>query len=247
MEALIRAARLAPLRVRLSRQYPQSASVPTYEEPAAAAAKVREEIEKQVRAEQSAEMRRLYQAERERAHADGYQEGLDEGRRAADEELAKLRAQLKTKLQDALALMQRTHAAALSKLEASVGEVAFAAVCRLVSSRAASDTFVLGLVEHACAQLRTDTVATARLHPRDIETLNGLLAGDPLRIQALGVKLVPDESLQLGGCIIEAESGQYDGGLENQLRRLHAVLTGASPAPGTDGEADPSGVAGSKE
>jgi flagellar assembly protein FliH len=96
-------------------------------------------------------------------------------------------------------------------------------VCHFVGRHLAAEEFVLGLVGQTCAQLRAET-ATARLHPRDAALLGELLEGDVLRIQSIGLKLVPDESLALGGCVVEAASGTFDGGLENQLRRLHAAL-----------------------
>jgi len=107
------------------------------------------------------------------------------------------------------------------------GEVAFAAVCHLVGRQAATRPFVLGLVEQICRQLRTDVRAMARMHPCDIDTLRELLQDGELRVHSLGLEVVPDESLELGGCVIEAASGRYDGALEGQLRRLHAVLTDA--------------------
>ena len=231
MDALIRAAQLAPLRMRLSET---RAPAPAASHPAEARDSLREDIENQVRAEMSAQLQKLYEAERERAHADGYTDGLADAKAAAADEIAKTRDQLRAKLDGALIALERAHEAVLTRLESSVGEVAFAAVCRFVSRKAASEDFVLGLVEQACAQLRTESVATARLHPRDVALLGEMLEGGALRVQSIGLKLLPDESLPLGGCIVEAASGQFDGGLENQLRRLHAVLA-APDATAHDG------------
>ena len=229
MEALIRSAQLAAVRTRLSETRIGDPS-------RSQSSRLREEIEQAVRAEFASQMQSLYTSERSRAHADGYAEGLAQARAEATGELERLREQLSARLDSALQAMEQAHQRALAKLETSVGEVAFAAVCRLVGSKAASREFVLGLVEHACTQLRTDAVATARLHPRDIDTLRELLQGDQIRINALGLRLLADESLQLGGCVIEAASGQYDGGLEAQLCRLHAVLTaGTEPDRGMEG------------
>lgn len=232
MDPLIRSAQLAPLRMRLSetRAAKVQGSGPvdagaSREEIQVPASVPREEIERQVRAEMTVQSQKLYEAERQRAHEEGYAAGLAAANAAAADELAKIHGKLQTKLDGAVAALEGAHQTALARLESSVGEVAFAVVCRFVGEKATSESFVLGLVEQACAQLRTDASATARLHPRDIGTLHGLLDNSELRIQSLGLKLVADESLQLGGCIIEAASGQYDAGLENQLRRLHAVLT----------------------
>jgi len=229
MDALIRAAQLAPFRMRLSEsRLPAAVAV----HPAAAAesprqqhlAALRDEIEKQVRAEMSANLQQLHEAERARARA----AGLEDARQVAAEEVTSVRAELRAQLDASLAALERAHADVLARIESSVGEVAFAAVCRFVGHKAASVEFVTGLVGEACAQLRAETTATARLHPRDVELLSDELEGRLLRMQSVGLTLVRDESLSLGGCVVETSAGRFDGGLESQLRRLHAVLTAGS-------------------
>jgi len=221
MDALIRAVQLAPYRMRLSdTRAPVAHPAAATELPRPNQA-LREDIEKQLRAEMSAKLQQQFEAERERARDDG----LADARRIAAGEVAKTCEELREKADAALAALERAHEAVLTRIESSVGEVTFAAVCRFVSHQAASVEFVKGLVEQACTQLRTGTTATARLHPRDVELLGSVLDDGELRVQGIGLKLVPDDSLPLGGCVVEAASGHFDGGLENQLRRLHAVLT----------------------
>lgn len=234
MDALIRSVTLAPFRTRLETAG-APASGPTIQSGQggpdsvqSARDALRAEIEHQVRLELANEMEELYERERERARADGYAEGLEQANKAAADALERTQEQVRAQVDSALRAMEAAHQAALAKLESSVGEVAFAAVCRFVGRKAASHSFVLHLVEHACAGLRAGAVVTARMHPRDIHTLSELLHGSELRIQSLGVKLVPDDSLELGGCVIEADAGRYEGGIESQLRRLHAVLVGGS-------------------
>jgi flagellar assembly protein FliH len=187
-----------------------------------AADTLRAEIRQQLRVETDAELRRLADVERDRARA----EGLAAARSVAAGEMEEARAELRVEIDLALEALEGAHAAALRKLEASVGEVAFAAVCRFVSSQGASRDFVRALVEQACSGLRGETLATARLHPRDIALLDDLLSDGAMRIQSLGLRLRVDESLPLGGCIVETASGELDGGLESQLRQLRAVLCG---------------------
>jgi flagellar assembly protein FliH len=235
MDAVIRAARLSALPKRLSELLTLQAGVnvsgDTASEPPRETqaghtdpGSLRDQLERQVRAELAAQFDELYESERARARAEGHAQGVTEGQAAAATELAQACERLAVRANKALAAMAEAHRAALAKLESSVGEVAFAAVCRLVSSQALSQPFVLGLIERTCTELRADLEATARLHPRDIEVLCELLQDDELRVDSLSLHIVPDDSLALGGCVIEAASGRFDGGLENQLRRLHAVL-----------------------
>lgn len=225
MDPLIRSALLAPYRTRLSETAVARAAAP-----GAAQETLRAEIEKQLRSELAMHVQKLYESERERARAAGQAAAVAEAQAAMAKEVAEIREQSEVRARSAVSALQRAQQAAVSNLESSVGEIAFAAVCRLVGEKAMSRPFVLGLVAHTCARLRADTIATARLHPRDVQILGELLQDQELRLQSVGLRVVADESLELGGCVIEAASGRYDGGLESQLRRLHAVL-----APATDG------------
>lgn len=232
MDALIRSAQLAPARTRLHTgrvQGEQMTSRAGTDKVSRAPEEIlREEIEQRVRAQLSAQLQDLYEAERQRGQADGYAAGLAAAGEAATKGLESARGELLEQVDRALTALADAHQAALAQLQANVGEVAFAAVCRLLGRQAPTQALVLTVVEQTCARLRTDSNAILRLHPRDIRTLNELLHDGELRLKSLSLRLVPDESLRLGGCVVEAASGQYDGGLESQLRRLHAVLTGGS-------------------
>jgi len=135
---------------------------------------LREEIEIQVRSELAAHAQKLYDTERARAYVEGHAFGVTEAKIAAEKELARTREDSEAKVASALAALEQAHQAASSKLESSVGEVAFAAVCRLVGRQATSQAFVLGLVGQTCRQSRTETSATVRMHPRDLDTLRAL-------------------------------------------------------------------------
>jgi flagellar assembly protein FliH len=237
LDALIRAARIAPKRTRLSevRGATPPDGAPTAVSSGASQAVtrplrdiLREEIEREVRAELADEARELYEAERARAEAEGHAAGLAAARASSDEAVARMREELKATAATALAALERAHKSAMARLELSVGEVAFVSICRIIGERALSREFVEALVEQVCAELRSEPVAVARLHPRDIEVLRELFEGDELRVAALAFEVVPDESLELGGCVVEAASGTFMGDLEGQLRRLHALLTQSS-------------------
>lgn len=227
MDALIRSVRLAPSRTRLSDAHQADEVAPNPEEI------VRADIEARLRTEAAAQAQKLYEAERKRAHAEGRAAGIEEARAHVDKVLTEQRETFQRQFDEALSALRRAHELALVQLDSAVGELAFAAVCRFVGSNAAKTWFVSSVVEQVCTVLRGDAVATARLHPRDIQILNELQADGEMRIASVGLKLIPDGSLQLGGCVLEAASGHYDGGLENQLQRLHAVFAGARAAAGS--------------
>jgi len=225
MDTVIRSAQLAPLRTRLSETRRDQLAIPSAD---AAVHALREKIETEVRSELEVYAQKLYDSECKRAYAEGYAVAVADANGAAEKELAQSRTDLEAKMATAFAALEKAHQAALSKLESSVGEVAFAAVCQLAGLRATSRAFVLGIVEQTCAHVRADAIATVRLNPRDIGILSDRLKNNELLIGSLGLKVIADASIKFGGCVIEAASGQYDGGLESQLRRLYAALTGVT-------------------
>lgn len=230
MDPLIRSARLAAERTRLSQARTDATS--NVGDSASAQAglareRLRTEIERHVRAELGVQMEKALDAERERARIEGREAAAKEAKAAAVAELQRLREQLTANVDRAVAALEQAHRAAMAQLESSVGEVAFAAVCRLIGRELPTGAWVMDVVKNTCAQLRGETAAVARLHPRDIDILRDLLQGRELQLDALALKVVPDESLEIGGCRLESASGNYDGSLDSQLRRLHAVLTRA--------------------
>lgn len=223
MGPLIRSASLAAARRRLS-----DIREGAVEQTLAAKDAARLELERQVRDELTRHLEEVLDVERQRAYAEGHTKGLAQGRADAAAELAQDREKLMLQARGALAALAQAHEVALTRFESSVGEVAFAAVCRLLSRELSSRSLVLGIVEQICSALRNETLATARLHPRDVEILRELTGGDDLLVKGLRLNVVADDTLRLGGCIIESSSGRFDGGLESQLRRLHAVLDATS-------------------
>jgi len=226
MDALIRFAEVAPQRTRLSEL--GAVRLAAADESKLAQEALRKQVEKEVRAELEAHAQKIFDGARESGHGQGYAAGLEEAKALMDEEFAATRATLKAQVDKTVANLEDAQRKGLSKLEASVGEVAFAAICRLIGHKAASREVVLGFVEQTCAQLRGDAIATVRLHSRDVEHLRGFIDDYVLTIQSLKLQVLPDDTLEMGGCVIEAASGHSDGGLESQLRRLHGVLAGAA-------------------
>jgi flagellar assembly protein FliH len=232
MEALIRSAQMAPARTRLSATVADDAHATGGSAPTDHTV-LRARLEQEVREELGLQARAAFDAEQKKGHAQGYAAGLAAAEAAVAERQTQAFNELRTQAEESLALLGQAHRAAMSRMEASVGEVAFASVCRLVGRQAMSHEFVLGLVEEVVADLRVGVMVRARLHPRDLQSLSLLLehqvpADLALRLEALSLELVADESIALGGCVIETALGEYDGGLEAQLRRLHEVLCTAT-------------------
>lgn len=182
---------------------------------------------------------------RQRGRAEGLEQGrakgLEEGRAAGREQgcaeaLRQLEARARAararhdeRLEQALAALGRAQQEAERRLESAVGEVAFAAVCRLVGEALPTRAWIAGSVETVCAELRGEAQATVRLHPRDLALIDPRGSGE-LRLGGRVLRLAGDPSLTPGGCLLDLPGGGgLDATLETRLERLRAALD-AAPA-----------------
>jgi flagellar assembly protein FliH len=176
----------------------------------------------------------------ERGLADGLEQGrakgLEEGRTAGRaqgcaEALRHLeararaaRARHEERLEQALASLGRAQQEAERRLESAVGEIAFAAVCRLVGEALPTRAWIAGSVETVCAELRGGAQATVRLHPRDLALIDPRGSGE-LRLGGRVLRLAGDPSLTPGGCMLDLlPGGGLDATLETRLARLRDAL-----------------------
>jgi len=224
MNVLIRNARIGPTRTRLRASVAVEVESTPRQDLLEGAARVRDVLEASIRKEVVVEMQRVCEAERELARQKGYEEGLARARAEAAAQAAQLHAELAASADRTLNGLADAHEAARSALADAVGQVSFAALCRLVGSELGSRAFHQGLVEQVLAAARPAAVSTVRLHPRDADVLESLVQELAVRSGAAGVRLIPDEKLALGGCVVESPAGSFDGGLEQQLRKLHEIM-----------------------
>lgn len=207
-------------------------SAPHEQRPSAAdAAALQRAIEEQVREELDEQVRRKLDEQREDARKEGLAKGLAEGRAAAEKEASRIDAERRVQAERLFSALQQAHEWALAKWQADIGSVAFEAICRVLANKSGSREFVFGVVETVCREAKARGTVTARLHPRDLR----LLADDDRTLvlpAGTRVDLVADETMALGGCVVETDAGQFDGSLDTQLRRLHSVLNGGASAAG---------------
>jgi flagellar assembly protein FliH len=231
MESLIRTPSVG-MRLRLSQVQAQSRGESFESHPGDERSR-RNELESQLREQ----MAQQWQAERDGEFESARREGLESARldieAASLQEAARVREEMMVKVSQALEAIEKTQRALADEFSANLGELAFAVTCRLIGQVARSPQFIRSLIEKACGELRGDLKATVRLHPDDLAILNDHAS---LRLAEGNLQLdyQADASLELGGCIIEAQSGRYDGSLETQLRRLHDTLARvktSAPAP----------------
>ncbi len=160
-------------------------------------------------------------------------EALDAAMKKVDEQAASQAAQqraehalLMERLAGTLNGLEAALAARLETLETDAIELAFEAVCRLMGESRGDRAAVSGLVLQAMGQLRAGTLLRVRLHPDDLDALEG----DALIARHPAVQWQADTKVALGGCMLDTESGTLDARLDRQLKQLRNVWVASHAA-----------------
>ena len=151
----------------------------------------------------------------------GYAEGLSAGRAAAAAEGAAALARLATlggALAEAAEELRRRQGLELAGLEDRLAQTAFdlaaAVVGRELAVSAAPGADALA---RALALVPAGSVAVARLHPGDVDSLGDVPAA---------VSVIADPAVEPGGCILEVGDSRIDAQLGSALDRVRAALLG---------------------
>lgn len=103
-------------------------------------------------------------------------------------------------------------------------------------------TFAIGVSDHeavranlirALDRIELKTEVTVRVHPSDEEAM-GLFAPEALAMarSSAAMKIVADESILPGGCVVATGSGEVDASLDSQADELVRLLLGGGSAGG---------------
>lgn len=116
----------------------------------------------------------------------------------------------------------------LDELLPYVVRIAVEVARRIVRRELTSDPgMVTRTVQAALEQMLSATRITVRVHPLDAQVLQaqiGTIADAP--DQAEAIEIVPDGSIDPGGCVVESERGIIDARLRTQFEQMQAQLLG---------------------
>jgi flagellar assembly protein FliH len=168
-------------------------------------------------------------AELERAVAEAYARGLDEGRRQG--ELAE-RARLRTAVQAAEQALDELHANAVQTVgtvEENICALAVAVARHVIGRELDGNREALAdLVRRALAEFPIDQPIRIRVNPLDLTTITACAAGDGGAIPiATGrdVRWLADVRVAPGGCVVEGRDRIVDGRVDTALERVYRRLT----------------------
>lgn len=192
---------------------------------AEAEARVRAELTQSLKAQYEAEFESRWAAERDKAHAEGYQAGLVEGHEEG-----------RTSAQDAFRKKQSLVEKVLAQIEDEAEQwrrsvqdqahaVARLALCELLGEQALSPSFLEGLIRRVTQGLRDQDIVALRLHPSDARSLREACAarGDTAAtagVMALAERVIDDAHLSAGGVVVDTPRGEYQATLDTLLTKL---------------------------
>lgn len=151
------------------------------------------------------------------AHADGFDKGHGEGLAKVAAELVRVQAEARE---------------FLAREQPRIAELACAIVAR-IAPRLDAAALVAALVAEALAQMQAEPFVQVRVHPdvvarveAELERWRDDVPGAPQ------IAVTADSELDLLGCVVVAESGKIEAGLDEQLEALRAALQAAAEATG---------------
>lgn len=176
----------------------------------------------------------LAEQARQHGHAEGQKAGLAEGRRAGHEQgLIEARdrfGQDQQKLLGALAALlddfDQQKRRMLSQAHRDLVRLALAIAGRVVKRVVAAEPEVAASnVREAAALVSSSSDVVVQVHPGEVESLQRFCRQWGEQTGRLDhVRVMADESVDRGGCVIRTESGQVDATVQGQLDRIAEQL-----------------------
>lgn len=172
-------------------------------------------------------MRPVSEDDKRRAREIGYQDGrqmaqleLDQKRVELQREHDRLNGDLLSAiaaLESAREHLEKQDALSVKDTERKAVELAYELCETILEREVQRDGAVLDALERGVALLASREPSVVRCHESDVETLKSHLPSGSVRI-------VPDESVSKGGCIIESGAAKVDARWESALSRVRETL-----------------------
>lgn len=174
-----------------------------------------------------AEARRKADEAYQEAVARGYGEGLARGRAAAEAEVAKLLSTLGEAIQKVSALKGQI----MREAQQDLVEMSIAVSAKVIGTLAAENPEVTeAVVADALSRVKMTTGVSVRVHP----DVCGYLAAKSAELAGLAegaksIEFIPDPRIELGGCVVETDTGVIDARVGQKLAEVRKALLASQP------------------
>lgn len=164
---------------------------------------------------------RLKQIEEE-AFQKGWQQGLAEGGEEARENHAGLLDEAREKLADAVKEREKI----ILRAEDEIAQLAVAVARKIIFREMLADPSIVGdIVQEAIRKVTDREEITVRVHPADLDFVLGRQDDYTRNIKGIRkLKILADNTMSPGGCVIETPNGTVDARIESQLSEIEQSL-----------------------
>ncbi|MBA3537489.1 MAG: hypothetical protein H0T84_12935 [Tatlockia sp.] len=160
---------------------------------------------------------------REASYKRGFSQGMTEGIKQGKEQVRKENEELSQRLNNLLQTIPMTLSESRLALKTDIADIVLAITEQLFVSQQLNKEAIAQQISAALNHVNDKQALTLMLNPQDLADLQkGKLKID--FSQCKDLRIVADESLALGGCLIRCEHGVFDAGIERQIERLKEVL-----------------------
>lgn len=162
----------------------------------------------------------------EAGFADGHAAAVAQavGAATAEADAAADRAEsLARSMTEALAVVRTRQDAELGAVAAEVAEAALALTEAILGRTLADGRAAADAVARALAPVPSGQPAVIRVHPGDLDVVAGVERPD--------TRVVADDSVPPGGCVVDAGASRIDGGFPAAVERARAALLGTGDEP----------------
>lgn len=158
------------------------------------------------------------------AYEEGLRRGIAEGERKF---LAAVNGSAEA-LKTAAAKVEESHKDFLDEIEPQLIRLAASIASKIIERETSmSQEVVQRTVRAALARLVDEEHVVVRVNPKDLETLRQYRAELTQEFDAITrIDLLPDDSIDAGGCIAQTDSVRIDGRLASQLEKILNELLG---------------------
>jgi flagellar assembly protein FliH len=154
-----------------------------------------------------------------------FEEGVEQGRRQAADELEARTGRALAALAGAAQSLRTAHDLFAAELEDNLYALAVAVAQQIVEREVAADPgIVRDLVRRAVDVLPLDNAIEIRLHPEDLAALGGQIDLYVNGGRRLEVQWAADATIERGGYIVETPQRVVDGRVDEALRALYERL-----------------------
>ncbi|GAB6137656.1 FliH/SctL family protein [Halanaerobaculum tunisiense] len=187
-------------------------------------AQAKEEAQ-EIKQEATQQAQQEIEAAKEQAHKEGYQAGFAEGQQEAQEEAVAEFKEFMAQLEEKSATISQLVEEELAQVSSEVLELV-TAISRQVINRELSldDSLILDLVKDALLAIEEEKEVKIRINPQDLEVLSTAKEELIKTSNLEEIELVTDQSIDLGGCIIETDFGGVDATISSQLAQIEEEL-----------------------